>query len=122
MQRGYLKQLCDEFHFYFAFKINYNNVDSPVQGVEALYKGNISETHWKTAGDNQSRNYGYEYDALNRLLQANYQKGSYAANNYIDSHSYDEALTYDKNGNIPTLFRTGFMDSNTSGLTYPIDA
>lgn len=127
--RGWLKEInnVDDLSLnadprdLFAFKINYNEVKHAVGNVEKLYNGNISETHWITDGDNKPRNYGYEYDALNRLLQANYQKGSKEDNTYVESHSYDETLTYDKNGNISTLLRNGFIDGNSAGMTYPID-
>jgi RHS repeat-associated protein len=64
------------------------------------------------------RSYGYKYDDLNRLLKGIYQRGT-DPNNV--SHSYDETLTYDKNGNIITLNRNGYLDVPTAGMTYPID-
>ncbi len=62
----------------FAFKINYNE-DVPSyfpnnSGVKPLYNGNIAETYWRTASDNTLRGYGYDYDELNRLENAYYQK------------------------------------------------
>jgi len=42
----------------FAFKINYNNVDFPLQGVDPLYNRNIAETLRKTDSDNVNRGYG----------------------------------------------------------------
>ena len=76
---------------------------------------NIAETHWITDSDNIKRSYGYIYDDLNRLLKANYFKRE------RETHSYDETLTYDRNGNIKTLKRNGFTDSDNLGMTYPID-
>jgi RHS repeat-associated protein len=121
--RGWLKSINDVTNLnidqtpdLFAFKINYNNLDFAVPGIQPLYNGNIAETQWKTDSDNIIRGYGYQYDALNRLLAANYHK------DFIETHSYDETLTYDKNGNIGTLLRNGFTDSGFPGMTYPIDA
>ena len=87
----------------FAFKINYNTVSSNIPGVSALYNGNISETQWTTSADNAVRTYGYKYDALNRLNEALYKKGSVL-------NAYDEKLTYDANGNIKTLTRFGSLN------------
>lgn len=91
----------------FAFKINYNTIAGSVSGVNALYNGNISETYWRTASDNALRKYGYQYDNLNRLRNATYQKPE---NVNPVTNSYNESLTYDKNGNIILLLRNGDTD------------
>ena len=100
----------------FAFRINYNLPENTLGGqIESLYNGNIAETLWKTDSDNVPRSYGYQYDELNRLLKATYQKNS------SETRSYDEKLHYDKNGNIKRLERNGFIDSDSQGMSYPID-
>ncbi|MGH2667494.1 hypothetical protein [Flavobacterium sp.] len=94
----------------FAFKLNYQDNDNQshgIYGVPNLYNGNISETLWKTKNDNVLRKYGYNYDNLNRLLKATYQKPGTAS---PTTNSYNETQTYDKNGNITTLARTGEYD------------
>lgn len=90
----------------FAFKINYNTVENDVnQTVKALFNGNIAETFWKTAGDNTTRSYSYNYDHLNRLNDAVFHKNNQRL------HSYDEKITeYDKNGNIIKLERNGNVE------------
>ncbi|RTY77504.1 RHS repeat-associated core domain-containing protein [Flavobacterium sp. LS1P28] len=93
----------------FAFKINYNILSSGIEGVSALYNGNIAETHWTTSTDNVLRTYGYKYDAINRLSEALYKKGSVV-------NAYDEKLTYDANGNIKTLLRYGSLNDATPVL------
>lgn len=99
----------------FTFKINYNAIEGTVAGVKSLYNGNISETYWRTASDNTLRKYGYEYDNLNRLKNATYQKPD---NVNSVTNSYNENLTYDKNGNIISLLRNGDLDpvSGTIGI------
>ncbi len=82
----------------FGFQINY---DTP-NNATALFNGNISETYWKTATDNMVRNYGYAYDQLNRLLQAQFYKEDGS-----EDGAYNESLSYDKNGNITNLERWG---------------
>ncbi|TCN50725.1 hypothetical protein EV142_11464, partial [Flavobacterium circumlabens] len=85
----------------FAFKINYNTVQAGIPNVSSLFNGNISETFWRTGSDNIERAYGYQYDKLNRLKNAVYEK------NGLTTNAYDESLTYDRNGNIMSLKRKG---------------
>lgn len=77
----------------FGFQINYN---TPSIGTP-LYNGNISQTFWKTANmDSSLKNYTYTYDHLNRLSTA------------TDNLSkFNENVSYDKNGNIINLTRSG---------------
>ncbi|SHH90365.1 hypothetical protein SAMN05443663_1191, partial [Flavobacterium defluvii] len=85
----------------FAFKINYNTTPSGIIDVKPLYNGNIAETQWASGSDNGIiRTYGYKYDNLNRLREGIYKKG-------IVLSAYNEALWYDKNGNITALTRNG---------------
>ena len=90
----------------FAFKINYAATQIP--GSVGLYNGNISETHWKTANDNNLRNYSYNYDALNRIV------GATGSNTDFNLTS----VGYDKMGNITNLERRGAInqDSNNFGV------
>lgn len=108
--RGWLKGINDVNTMgtsLFAFKITY---DAPATGGTAIYNGNISQTFWRSAQDNTSlRNYNYTYDALNRL--------TFAADNL---GYYNENPTYDKNGNIKTLFRNGNTAPGTPSFG-PID-
>ncbi|MDR6969674.1 RHS repeat-associated protein [Flavobacterium arsenatis] len=90
----------------FAFKIGYNEVE----GMSTpLFNGNIAETYWTTHSDNILRKYSYEYDGLNRLTEAYYQKPE-----LINPHTfaYNEYLQYDRNGNIIDLKRNGYLDSD----------
>ncbi|MFH7010857.1 DUF6443 domain-containing protein [Flavobacterium sp. FlaQc-52] len=88
----------------FAFKINYNTTEAAIAGVNSLFNGNVAETLWKTGSDNTERGYGYQYDELNRLKNAIYEK------NGLTTNAYNESLLYDKNGNIMTLARNGDTD------------
>jgi len=83
--------------------------------ITPLYNGNISETFWKTDSDNIKRNYGYQYDNLNRLTNSIYQKENVATN------SYNEMITYDPNGNITTMYRTGYQDGSGQSIPFEID-
>ncbi len=123
--RGWLTQINDPNEInppdndLFGFKISYNTVNDDLnQQVKPLYNGNISETYWKTSTDNVTRKYSYAYDNLNRLNKAFYQK---PGNTVPLTHSYDEELLYDKNGNIITLLRNGDSDSDDINVTLQID-
>ncbi|WP_338841187.1 DUF6443 domain-containing protein [Flavobacterium ginsenosidimutans] len=107
----------------FAFKVNYNKVGAGITDVKALFNGNISETYWRTATDNIERAYGYQYDKLNRLTSASYEKAT------ITTNAYDETLAYDKNGNIISLRRKGDTDPQIQPIdidnlayTYPANS
>ncbi|WP_339835844.1 DUF6443 domain-containing protein [uncultured Flavobacterium sp.] len=103
----------------FAFKIRYDNLLNKLGNSKSLYNGNISETFWKTTTDNTERQYGYEYDNLNRLKKANYIKNPFYGGE--EHEAYDESLQYDKNGNIINLIRYGKIQSDTQpidNLTY----
>lgn len=100
--RGWLKSINDINNMgtdLFAFQINY---DLPTAG-NPLYNGNISQTLWKMAHtDPILKSYQYNYDALNRLTDAK---------DNLDR--YNEKTSYDKNGNILTMFRNGNTILNT---------
>ncbi len=102
--RGWLKQINNPSTLgndLFSFKLNYNTEN---HGATKLFNGNISETEWKTANiDNSLKWYTYGYDALNRITYATNDNGRY---NLASSTS---PITYDKNGNITFLTRTGHI-------------
>lgn len=68
--RGWLKGVNDSHSPFtddlFGFALLYDT------GTNPLYNGNISATRWKSKTDNLSRSYKYQYDALDRLTDANY--------------------------------------------------
>jgi RHS repeat-associated protein len=118
--RGWLKSINDINDLTtdgdkFAFKINYNEpVANNIGGsVVPLYNGNIAETTWRSDSDNVVRRYGYKYDGLNRLTNAYYQKPNDAV---PVTNSYNENITYDKNGNITSLKRNGGLDDPTTAM------
>src|SRR5690606_35577298 len=112
----------------FAFKIDYDKIfgasKSQATSYPHLYNGNIRQSVWRTAPDNQIRSYRYLSDKLNRLLHAHYNKINYtpgAIQIYVatPTNSYNESLAYDTNGNILQLSRTGALDSSV--FTIEID-
>lgn len=95
----------------FGFKLNYNNTE--LTGATALFNGNISETHFVSAGDNKMRSYDYKYDALSRLKKATYH-GNHAITGLNVNEDYSlKNVSYDKNGNITALERMGLYGVST---------
>ncbi|CCG52180.1 Probable Rhs family protein precursor [Flavobacterium indicum GPTSA100-9 = DSM 17447] len=122
--RGWLKEINDATNLtpsaneedLFAFKINYNQLEQGSTG-QALFNGNIAETLWRSYSDDIKRKYEYNYDHLNRLLQANYSKPDASTN----INNYKEWLSYDKNGNIADIIRTGNVDLVSGNVENIID-
>jgi RHS repeat-associated protein len=90
----------------FAMKLGYNIPQSGLS-ASAQYNGNISSMNWRTEGatgisSNQGA-YGFQYDALNRLTNANYGQG---ASSIARDAAYDMSVgSYDLNGNLDELRR-----------------
>jgi RHS repeat-associated protein len=74
------------------------------------YDGNIRSQTWLSSIDNLSRSFTYRYDGASRIKAGVYSGGkpneNYALNN----------VTYDDNGNIKNLIRTGLKTNNTFGI------
>jgi len=108
--RGWLKEINDISSLgndLFSFKINYNTQDL-TSSNNPLYNGNIGETRWLTANDNIERNYSYSYDALNRIVGADFDNDYSGSDPLIINENFNVSnLSYDKNGNIKTLYRYG---------------
>src|SRR5690606_20076287 len=113
--RGWLTNINNaEYHHVdtendlFEMMLNYNEPGGWINN-KVLYNGNINSVYTRTKTDNIFRGYGYHYDDLNRLILAQnlfYENGGWRIGVTSDD-SYNEELTYDKNGNILTLNRTG---------------
>ncbi len=114
--RGWLKEINDTENLQkigdpgdlFAFKLSYDTTNDNVPGIRGLYNGNISQTYWRTAGDDVLRKYSYRYDDMNRLREAFYQRNGQLR------QSYNENMDYDKNGNILHLNRNGALDAQNA--------
>ena len=74
-------------------------------GLDYLPNGNIDKMDWRHPGETTSE-YDFTYDALNRIKTATHSNGSYTVS----------GITYDKNGNIETLNRTGYLGSSFGAI------
>ena len=98
--------MCIEFN---TISGNFNN--------QPLFNGNISEVHWKNQVDSVKRGYGYSYDDIERLKNAEYKAFDEVNETWsLESGIYDEdVLSYDNNGNILELKRSGFLSGSGFG-------
>ncbi|WAC10368.1 DUF6443 domain-containing protein [Dyadobacter pollutisoli] len=105
--RGWLTQ---EQTFY---KTKENEPDSSFYNFSLSYangnnytNGNISQMQWSGKAENTfTKGLAFTYDGANRLL------GSTGLNNYAETEG---GISYDKNGNIKTLIRSGVVLDNLS--------
>jgi RHS repeat-associated protein len=85
------------------------------------YNGNISGLQWRSKGDGEQRAYGFNYDAANRLLKADFTQlspsgggggGTWNVSAGIDFSMYmgdgaNATTAYDANGNILSMTQKG---------------
>lgn len=116
--RGWLTSINDPAinpNSLFNFQLKYN--DPTIAGTNAQFNGNISQTTWRTAGNDEA-SYAYKYDPMNRLTEANY----YNHDRPLQNGRYNETIKdgsssgYDLNGNIKKLQRYGKLGDNSYGL------
>ena len=81
---------------------------------DASFTGNISEWEWSRG--NTTYAYSLEYDALSRIKESRLFKNG----NPVDALS-ESGISYDSNGNILSLTRTGEDGSAVNDLTYHYD-
>lgn len=96
--------------------------DSPqsLQGLEQPdYAGNISQIIWQTPGSD-AKTYGFTYDGLNRLTQADYLEYINGAGP-TTSDGYKTTYSYDARGNILSLERFGQYSDGSNTLIGQID-
>ncbi|PWL30064.1 DUF6443 domain-containing protein [uncultured Roseivirga sp.] len=109
--RGWLKSINGDYvasgtgNHYFGMDLSYDNGFTQNQ-----LNGNIAGVKWRSASDSKQRAYGFDYDASNRLLAADYTQYGTSWNNTAADFSTD--YTYDANGNIKTLQRKGMVLGN----------
>ncbi|WP_294217548.1 DUF6443 domain-containing protein [uncultured Chryseobacterium sp.] len=118
--RGWLKKINDPANLngrLFGMELKYNNASNISSSINK-YNGNISQVDWKTANDGILRRYTYQYDGLDRMLYAMYSKPD---NTVTNTNAYDEALSYDDNGNIIHINRYGGSDGNQAQQIDDID-
>lgn len=110
---------------FFGFELNYDKAPATSGAGSSSYQlnGNITGMVWKGSNDNRLREYNFTYDAVNRLLTADFNQyiGS-TFNKNISTGQIDfsvSGLSYDANGNIKSMTQMG-MNVGQNNST-PID-
>jgi RHS repeat-associated protein len=112
---SYLNEDGDDL---FGMDLLYNNPPSSL-GAASQYNGNISGIKWQSVNDEKAKCYGFNYDKLNRLKEAQYGEWdnsgtwSYHADRYTV-----ENFQYDLNGNILSLKRYGLNMYNGEDMGF----
>ncbi|WP_461630273.1 DUF6443 domain-containing protein [Labilibaculum euxinus] len=93
----------------FGFALNYN-AGATSFGGQNQYNGNIGSMEWWSNGisglTNHQQAYGYTYDALNRITNADFRENLSGWKNTASTYDVN-GITYDLNGNILSLNRDG---------------
>ena len=108
----------DDNNDLFGMQLNYTHTSSELEGTPQ-FNGNVAEIHWNDAWHQQKRGYGFQYDAFNRLARAHYADYLPGTTSAWSEHTGDfdlSGLTYDKNGNILSLQRKGYLSDHTFGI------
>ncbi len=88
-------------------------------GSVGCLNGSISGSEWRTWENTglSRRYYDYRYDLAGRLLSARYtdtsDEGSRGAVTFANTPDYSTSYTYDKLGNLLTVYRKGLKDRQT---------
>ena len=91
------------------------SIQSAAGFTDRQWGGNLSGQTWRSAQDGITRAFGYRYDAPGRLVQADFGAYNPAAFSFADEiNRYRfSAASYDPNGNLLTLRRTGQVAAAT---------
>jgi len=112
--RGLLKAindagLADGENDLFGMEIYYDQAEGQLPNIPR-HNGTISAIKFQSAGGG-IKGYKYEYDALGRLKRGIYAEKSAPGWSFPNKFSEND-ITYDLNGNIKTLVRTGLKNPN----------
>jgi RHS repeat-associated protein len=116
INKDYIKEISTN---YFAMELAYDKITSAATGTSfaaSQFNGNINGLLWKSKGDGVNRQYDFEYDNANRLLNAAFkQKNSNNSWNNTEmdytvkmGNGIDYTKAYDANGNILQMQQWGW--------------
>ena len=86
----------------FSLKVSYEDDGT-------YFDGNIRKQEWKSSLDNVTRSFIYRYDGSSRI-----KAGVYLGNG-VENYTLGN-VTYDNNGNIKNLIRSGLRANNSFGI------
>lgn len=107
----------------FAMELMYQQTTGLNAASIAQFNGNISSMKWQTPGACEAKTYAFEYDKMNRLLNAWFAMEN--LNGWTSQDRYSSSYAYDRNGNLQQLNREGMTGVNQFGrldeMTYSYD-
>jgi RHS repeat-associated protein len=104
---------------YFGFDLGYdktsNNLINNKSYAKAQFNGNIGGMLWKSKGDGEKRKYDFDYDAVNRLMRADFTQYTDGDFNQTAGVNFNVKMgdgtnaetAYDANGNIKRMQQWG---------------
>ncbi len=93
----------------FGLELNYFNGNSELNAA-SQFNGNVSWMEWRVNGEIEQQ-YGFQYDALNRLLHAQYKGEDALECKVLPPGAYDVTIgDYDEIGNIGSITRNGLVE------------
>ncbi len=103
---------------FFGIKFSYQDAATGFISSPA-FNGNISAIQWSKGGDKSTitQSYSYSYDVMNRLSDASHYEKS-GVSWISNGNAFQEALSYDLNGNIRSLLRRDASGVLIDNLTY----
>ncbi|WP_199119244.1 DUF6443 domain-containing protein [Pedobacter sp. ASV28] len=119
MNRRYAKD--EHSNNYFGFDLGYDKTNNGIVGNQsysnAQYNGNIAGMVWKSKGDGEKRKYDFSYDAVNRLLKADFNQYTSASFNKTALVDFSvSSMSYDRNGNILNMTQHGLKLASSAIL------
>ena len=75
-----------------------------------LFSGNIGSMQWRNTSNGEQHRYDYTYDGLGRLTHSDYSSSALGTEG-----RFDETVSYNPNGSIETLLRSGMKNDGTFG-------
>lgn len=121
MNRSYVKDTASTAK-YFGFDLGYDRDTIVINSLSKLYaakqyNGNITGMLWKSTGDDQLRKYDFTYDAVNRILSADFNQ--FTAASFSKSAGIDFSMSgmgYDANGNILSMKHKGLKLASSATI------
>lgn len=110
---------------WFGMQLNYDYGFEKSGTSTGMLNGNISGQIWKSKSNGKQRSYGYEYDAANRLMKADFNSYDASGSVWDKTDGYDFTVTmgdgtgdptkaYDGNGNILAMKQMGYVSGSST--------
>ncbi len=122
----YAEEAAAQQDRWFGMQLCYNyGFDKATNTSNTMLNGNISGQIWKSRSNGKQRAYGYDYDAANRLMKADFNSNNGTtiapAWNIVDGYDFTVTMgdgvtpnsAYDANGNILAMKQMGYANGSS---------